>query len=182
MLCVLNKVIKTAIVICLLLSSAVAGNDVVFMESSLQQRQEAIRDMMDQDGFDQEMKEEISNPKPMLQIFVNSSMPKALLKAYAKEAKQYGGVLIFNGLPEGSFLKLIKLVYEISEEDGVPMQIDDESFVAYHVGEVPSIVLSRDGSQFAEYDKVVGAITVKGALELFANNGDLALYARGLLE
>lgn len=146
-----------------------------------------MKEIMDQDGFDQELKEEVLNPRPELQIFVSSSMPIPLLKSYAIEAKKYGGVLVFNGLPDGSFRKLTDLAYEISEEDTAGMQIDDESYAAYNITQVPTIVLSESKSLFSKnpdntkYDKIAGAISIKGALEIFANNGDVAKYAKRLL-
>lgn len=84
-------------------------------------------------------------PRPALQIFVSSSMPKSLLRDYAKEASIYGGVLVFRGLPKGSMIKLTELVRDISDEDyPAAMQIDDESFAMYGVDSVPAIILSQN--------------------------------------
>ena len=135
-----------------------------------------IRQIIDQDDFDDELKDEILNPRPVLQIFVSSSMPKSLLKQYAREAKQYNGVLTFRGLTDGSFRKFTNLVYEISEEDSAAIQIDDVSFTEYGILQVPTIILSKPNSIFSKdvskYDKITGAITIKAALEIFANSGD----------
>jgi hypothetical protein len=70
-----------------------------------------------------------------LRIFVSSSMSRNLLKSYAKTARNYGGVLVFNGLPEGSWHKLSELVSEISGNDneGIAMQIDDEAFAEFSI-------------------------------------------------
>jgi len=38
----------------------------------------------------------------ILKVFVSSSMGTELLKTYAKEARRYGGVLVFKGLPDNS--------------------------------------------------------------------------------
>lgn len=170
----------------------ISDDDKSLMQSLQMQSKEIILDkmkeIMDQDGFDQEFKEEILNPRPELQIFVSSSMPISLLKSYASEAKKYGGVLVFNGLPDGSFRKLTDLAYEISEEETAGIQIDDESFNLYSITQVPTIVLSESKSLFSKnpedtkYDKIAGAISIKGALEIFANNGDVAKYARRLLK
>ena len=115
-------------------------------------------------------------------------MPKQLLKAYALEAKRYDGVLVFIGLPGGSIHKLTDLIMEISSEDSSAMQIDDEAFTAFTITSVPAIVLASSAPIFEgktaskKHDKVVGSITVKAALELFAKNGEMADEARGLLK
>ena len=112
-----------------------------------------------------------------------------LLKAYAKEARRYGGVLVFCGLPQGSFRKLTDLVISISDaKNEVAMQIDDEAFRSFDVKTVPTIVLSKPASMFSEqithdkFDKVSGNITIKAALEIFAKQGDLAINAKELLK
>ena len=147
-----------------------------------------LKDMMQGEGFDPNTRESALKPRPTLQIFVSSSMPKGLLKTYAREASRYNGVLVFNGLPSGSFRKLTELVMEISDENTAAMQIDDEAFKAYGVASVPTIVLSKSASMFDEqtqvgmFDKVKGNITIKSALTLFANNGDMYKEARELLK
>lgn len=142
-----------------------------------------------------------------LKIFVSDSMPKNLLKAYHAKAVQYGGTLVFKGLPSGSFKELAKLVLAISgnsktaNETG-SMQIDDEAFEKFAVKLVPSILLikeqdylsSCEGEQPCEvgdsiatdgrviFDKIVGSIGVKAALEKFAANGDLSEEAKRVLK
>ena len=147
-----------------------------------------FKEILNQPGFDPELREEAFKPRPALQIFVSSSMPKQLLKNYALEAKRYGGVLVFIGLPGGSIHKLTDLIMEISSEDSGAMQIDDEAFTAFEITSVPAIVLASSASIFEgktaskKHDKVTGSITIKAALELFAKNGEMASDARGLLK
>jgi len=150
---------------------------------------ENFKEMMKMKGFDRDLRESVLKPRPVLQIFVSSSMQKPLLKAYAKEASRYGGVLVFRGLPQGSFLKLTDLVMSISDEQNTaPMQIDDEAFTSFGIKTVPTIVLSKPLSMFSEqtllgnFDKVAGNITIKAALEIFARQGELAASARELLK
>jgi type-F conjugative transfer system pilin assembly protein TrbC len=148
----------------------------------------SIKEIMNEPYFDQKIKEGILKPRPALQIFVSSSMPKAQLKAYALEAKRFGGVLVFKGLPGGSVSDLRKLVMEISTEESAAMQIDDEAFKVFEVERVPAIVLSETSSIFAEqsiggkFDKVTGGVTIKVALELFHSNGNMTLEAKELLK
>lgn len=148
-----------------------------------------FKDMMKLDGFDPSLGNSVLKPRPILQIFVSKSMPKQLLRAYAKEASRYDGVLVFRGLPEGSFRQLIALVMDISDASfPCAMQIDDEAFKAYDIKAVPTIVLSKPASIFDEqreisnFDKLQGNITIKYALELFSSGGDLASLARGMLK
>jgi type-F conjugative transfer system pilin assembly protein TrbC len=117
-------------------------------------------------------------------------MPISLLKSYVKEATKYNGVLVFRGLPAGSFHKLSNLVSDISGDnaEGIAMQIDDEAFKAFNIKIVPTIVLSRSASIFSEqvkggaFDKIGGNVTIKYALEVFAKEGDLKENARELLK
>ena len=128
-------------------------------------------------------------PRPALQIFVSSSMPKSLLRDYAKEASIYGGVLVFRGLPKGSMIKLTELVRDISDEDyPAAMQIDDESFTIYGVDSVPAIILSQNEGfgqierQIPKHDKIYGNVPIRYALESFAKSGNLADRANEILE
>ena len=148
-----------------------------------------FKDMMKSEGFDQNLRESVLKPRPILQIFVSTSMPRQLLKSYAREASRYDGVLVFRGLPQGSFLKLTDLVMDISDEKyPCAMQIDDEAFKAFSIKSVPTIVLSKPKAMFeqqakeGQFDKVQGNLTIKASLELFASSGNLASIARGVLK
>ncbi|PCI01070.1 MAG: type-F conjugative transfer system pilin assembly protein TrbC [Alphaproteobacteria bacterium] len=148
-----------------------------------------FKDMMQMQGFDSNLRDSVLKPRPVLQIFVSTSMPRQLLRAYAREASRYDGVLVFRGLPGGSFRKLTDLVLDISDKKHeCAMQIDDEAFTGFDIKTVPSIVLSKPVSMFSEqtelskFDKVHGSITIKAALEMFASRGDLASNARGILQ
>ena len=136
-------------------------------------------------------------PTAGLYIFVSHSMPKALLKSYFKEATKYKGVLVFKGLPNGSFKELFQLVKELTEdnmaaeaEEQAGVQIDDEAFERFGVTVVPTIVLSRlvqtieefspeagDLPTSLNYDSIIGNVGIKYALEQFSNSGDLSKAA-----
>ena len=159
-----------------------ADNQRMFMDN--------LKEMMEMPGFDKDLKAEALKPRPRLQIFVSHSMPISLLKSYAKEATKYNGVLVFRGLPAGSFHRLAKLVSDISGDnaEGIAMQIDDEAFKAFNIKIVPTIVLSKEASIFSEqvkggaFDKVGGNVTIRYALERFAKEGDLKANALELLK
>ena len=147
---------------------------------------ENLKEIMNQEGFDKELKEELLKPRPRLQIFVSASMPRQLLKSYANEASIHGGVLVFRGLPNGSIHALSELVMEIGQE--AAMNIDDEAFAAYGIKNVPAIVLSSSKSIFEgvnseeNFDKVSGSITLKAALELFKDSGLMKKQAKEMLQ
>lgn len=124
-----------------------------------------------------------------LYVFVSSSMPKPLLKSYLREASKYGGVLVFKGLPGGSFKELTKLVLELtSEQDewqelASSMQIDDEAYERFEIVSVPTIVLLQTDDYhptkpaMIKFDKMVGNVGVKYALTEFARSGELTKQA-----
>ncbi len=121
-----------------------------------------------------------------LRVFVSSSMPIKLLKNYIEEAKKYKAILVFNGLPDGSWNQLANLIHELVgaeiENSDVSVQIDDESFALYSVTSVPSFVLKLEGEDLNKsdgtetlptFDKVVGNIGIRRALESMASEGSL---------
>ena len=121
-------------------------------------------------------------------------MSPEILKTYVRQAKRYGGVLVFNGLPGNSWVKLNKTVTEIvGDEEGVGIQIDPEEFDRFNIKTVPAFVLLKEDnrvtytSKEAEenkviYDKVTGNIGIEAALRLFAEKGELRLEAQAKLE
>lgn len=121
-----------------------------------------------------------------LRILVSSSMSLNLLRSYYKEAQRYGGHLVFNGLPNGSFKELLKLAQEIVEGNDIGgLEIDDEAFKAFKAGQVPVIVLSREVDNLfdvegtsPQYDSIQGAVSIKYALGEFATRGDLKEEAK----
>jgi type-F conjugative transfer system pilin assembly protein TrbC len=145
-------------------------------------------------AFDVEMTDTVFNTKPQLLIFVSTSMPMSLLRNYYKEASIYGGTIVFNGLPNGSFKELSQLVLDMQEPNNTKSNhtvgsiIDDESFQKFGIQNVPSFVLYKEEECFEEtsckitYDKVIGNIGIKAALEGFADNGEMHRDAAKLLE
>lgn len=142
--------------------------------------------------FGEEKMINMTNPRPKLQIFVSSSMPKNLLKEYAKESIIYEGALIFKGVIDGKITKFTELIGEILEvNSNAVIQIDDESFAAFGVEQVPTIVLSEQNrladfvyneeSIVPKYDKVTGNIGIRYALELFSKDGEMKIEAENLL-
>ena len=124
-----------------------------------------------------------------LRVFVSSSMSKQLLKNYIEQAKRYKAVLVFNGLPNGSWRELAELIYEITggTAENTSVQLDDISFKEYSITSVPSFVLSSQEDVFNQdraiiYDKVSGNIGIKRALEEISEKGDLSEVAQEILD
>jgi type-F conjugative transfer system pilin assembly protein TrbC len=143
-------------------------------------------------NFNEAQNEELA-PVARLYIFVSGSMPKALLKAYLKEASRFKGILVFKGLPNGSFKELSKLVIDLTSNnsrdplehlDAGAMQIDDEAFARFAVNAVPTVILAQEKKYTPDmadpqitYDKITGNVGIKYALEQFSLSGDLAQEA-----
>ena len=137
-----------------------------------------------------------SKQESELYVFVSTSMPKPLLKTYASEAKKYGGVLVFKGLPNGSFKELAVLVAELytgsidaaNDTSSPGLQIDDEAFDRFEVSAVPTIILSTTSEYQPHqttviiYDKITGNVGIKYALEQFSSSGTLAKEAKERLD
>ncbi len=136
--------------------------------------------------------------KPQLLVFVSTSMPATLLKNYYKEASKYGGILVFKGLPNGNFKELIRIITDLqdgesahnakSENKVAGAIIDDESFSKFGIEIVPSVVLVQEEECFDSmsckktFDKVVGNLGIRGALQQFELSGDMKIAASKLLE
>jgi type-F conjugative transfer system pilin assembly protein TrbC len=138
---------------------------------------------------DDEIAARLLTPAPILRVFVSTSMNNELLKRYVNDAKIYGAVLVFKGLPDGSWRALSRLITEIAgDDDRVAIQIDDEAFAHFGINSVPSFILSHEegrwqGDQRPEiHDKVLGNIGIRGALRLIAEEGELAAIASKILK
>ena len=146
--------------------------------------------------FDESEKLEQTEVKQdgILRIFVSWSMPNPLLKSYVVQAKKYGGVLVFKGLPsqsgkDGSFKLLSQKVLDLlGTDEEASIQIDDEAFEKFRIESVPVIVLSKNARKNARknddevFDKIAGNIGIKYALEEFSKTGELRQEAKNLLE
>lgn len=126
-----------------------------------------------------------------LYIFVSTSMPKALLKAYLTEAAKYGGLVVLKGLPNGSFQALAKQLMAligISAARPVSLQIDDQAFKRFNVTTVPTIILSEQEPYYPgqirqlRFDKMAGNVGINYSLAEFSQSGDLQKLARKYLD
>ncbi len=124
------------------------------------------------DGYDKIKNSSCSkNKKNGFRIFVSLSMPKSLLEQYDKQAKQIGAKLVIRGFKNNSFKETIQYTQKIA------MEVDPMAFRKFSVTSVPSFVLS-DNSKF---DKIIGNVSIKYALEQFEAKGDLKQKAKKYL-
>jgi type-F conjugative transfer system pilin assembly protein TrbC len=145
-----------------------------------------------QSAFDSEDLDDLiplNEPNYTLRIFVSSSMGDSLLKHYVEQAKKYKAVLVFNGLPDNSFLKLTELVYQITGGTGeaTSIQLDNISFKRYGITSVPSFVLNTEEDVFNQskplkFDKISGNIGIRRALETIEEQGELSDIAGLILD
>ena len=174
-------------------AESLTNSSIDMMWQNLKSKFESQEQLEIKTGFKSNSDEERERRFAGLYIFVSTSMPKPLLKSYLSEANKYGGVLVFKGLPQGSFKELTKLVIDITGNNGslqdiaANVTIDDEAYARFKVVSVPTIVLSKEDdyhpnqTAVLKFDKMVGNVGVKYSLEEFSRSGELATQALGYL-
>lgn len=174
-------------------AESLTNSSIDMMWQNLKSKFESQEQLEIKTGFKSNSDEERERRFAGLYIFVSTSMPKPLLKSYLSEANKYGGVLVFKGLPQGSFKELTKLVIDITGNNGslqdiaANVTIDDEAYARFKVVSVPTIVLSLTSeyhpnrTAIFKFDKMVGNVGVKYSLEEFSRSGELATQALGYL-
>ena len=174
-------------------AESLTNSSIDMMWQNLKSKFESQEQLEIKTGFKSNSDEERERQFAGLYIFVSTSMPKPLLKSYISEVNKYGGVLVFKGLPQGSFKELTKLVIDITGNNGslqdiaANVTIDDEAYARFKVVSVPTIVLSKEDdyhpnqTAVLKFDKMVGNVGVKYSLEEFSRSGELATQALGYL-
>jgi len=107
-------------------------------------------------------------------VFVSLSMQEANLIQLAKEAKQYGAILVLRGLKNNSFRQTATALKNIIEKAENGLLIDPTLFRQHHVTHVPTFVL--------ETDVIAGNISLAYALERMSQEGDQKEHAAQLLK
>jgi len=101
-------------------------------------------------------------------VFMSFSIPDDTWVSLSKELEKIGGVFVIRGLPKHSFTELASKILSLKEKGvTVPIQIDPKKFQVYQLASVPAFVIIEEKS----YDKVVGNVSVKFALDLMATKG-----------
>lgn len=139
---------------------------------------------VDLDALADHMAQAIKEPIPSglrsdLIIFVSESMPPDVLKAYSRQANEFGGVLAVRGF-KGGLTQAAKRLSRLQGEYGAPWMIHPEGFQQFKVTHVPTIVLAdaaassvlEDGcARESDYAAVVGDVSIEHALRLIQRKG-----------
>jgi len=132
--------------------------------------------------------EKDSDQLPGLMVFISLSMPENSLRQLAIQIRQAGGVFVLRGMYESSLQKTINAIYELNKQ-GVSAIIHPEFFRKYDVRTVPTFVLEdkeggtcKFGNCTRVFDKLTGNVSLKYALEQFANDGSNSKVALRFLE
>lgn len=135
--------------------------------------------------FSKEAKEESVD----FYMFASFGLSDSLLRQMLDYAKIYNGVIVLRGLKNNSFKQTAEHVQRLSKEgEEAAIIIDPTLFKQFEVERVPAYILAKQEkcpvglSCKPSYDKIIGNITPKYALEKFAEKGELSLEAKVLLE
>lgn len=132
-------------------------------------------------GYEASASAGMGKGKPPIQllIMVSFSMPRTSLASLADQAKRAGGVLVLNGLKDGSLTATAQAVHQTFGKRGAPLQIDPRLFTRYAVSAVPTFVLrAANGDEQScatgacpvdGYAKASGDVSLDYALEQIAN-------------
>ncbi len=122
-------------------------------------------------------------------IFASLGLSDTTLKQMVDYAKIYNGVIVLRGAEDNSFKKTTEHIGRLVKEgEEAAIIIDPILFKQFQVERVPTYVLTKQEkcpmgmSCKPIYDKIIGNITPKYALEKFVEKGDLFLEAKALLE
>ena len=103
-----------------------------------------------------------------LYVFISFSVPVESWKDLSTELESTNGCFVLKGVPENSFQLFSEKVMELRASGiAAPIQINPELFGKYGIEAVPAIVLDGEAS----YDKVIGNIRLRKALEIFSEKG-----------
>lgn len=116
-------------------------------------------------------------------IFASFSLGEKNLEELIKSASEYKGVVILRGLKNGSFRETAEFISKFTrEKEGV--LIDPNLFKEYQILKVPSFVITKpceDGGLNnckVVFDKLVGSVSPRYALEKFKERGELKEEAK----
>jgi conjugal transfer pilus assembly protein TrbC len=116
-------------------------------------------------------------------IFISSSMPKASLMQWFSQAQVTGAPLILRGLVNNSLPETRRWMTSFIEasHDSGGIEINPLAFEAYHITEVPAVVVTQGILQCLTnqaciappFDVVVGNISLFSALKNIAEKGEV---------
>ena len=111
--------------------------------------------------------------------FASLSMPKDSIKKMVADVTKVGGVVVFRGFKDGSYIETAKVIQELGLQRA-NVQINPNAFKQYKVSIVPAIAvikpqanekLDLEGCVLPEYhSKVTGDVSLKYALQIIQDN------------
>ena len=106
---------------------------------------------------------------PQVFVFMSFSIPDETWLSLSRELEKVGGIFVIRGLPNQSFKELAAKILSLKEK-GVnsPIQLDPKKFQAYQLTSVPMFLIEEEKS----YDKLMGNVSLKFAIEMMAQQGE----------
>lgn len=121
-------------------------------------------------------------------MFASLGLSDNLLKQMFEYARLYKGTIVLRGIEDNSFIKTSDHIQRVAKEgEAAAIIIDPTLFKEFQITKVPSYVLTKSQkcpvgvSCKKNYDRIIGNITPKYALEKFSEKGDLFNEARIIL-
>lgn len=164
-----------------------------FLSQSFEQREAVLKNSEFQDAVENLQKPPLQSSQAKhtpsnLYIFVSFSIGEKALTNLAQQAKAYDAILILRGFKDNSYAKTVNALQRIIQETGQGFLIDPELFNLFGITAVPTYVLSQpfqlsssERFQTPLHDRLMGHVSVRYALEVFAKEGDLKEIAASLL-
>jgi conjugal transfer pilus assembly protein TrbC len=116
--------------------------------------------------------EEVASSNSQVLVFMSFSIPTNVWMNLSQELEHVQGTFVLRGIPQQSFQLLAKRVLELKNQGvNAPIQIDPQSFKTYQIEHVPSFVVVDD----EKFDKVIGNVSLKFALNLMTQKGQTSL-------
>lgn len=113
-----------------------------------------------------------------LLVFISSSVPIESWQAHSKVLEKIGGSFVLRGMPQNSLKEFIKYAQRLKKRGiGASIKVDSSGFEKYEIKSVPAIVLKTSEA----FDKTIGNIQIREALDLFSRKGSTKGKAKRLL-
>lgn len=180
------------------------ANEISLSPETLSALSQAKKESLEYSGFIQSLRKELpqqqktgGKPADGAILLVSFSMPEALLLEMASEADAWNIPVVIKGLMDGDFQATFNKVLELQEhakKEGRTLpgiSIDPIWFEQFEVTAVPALVVTERPSSCEyqkncpnqPYDKVVGNVSIRKALEVIAERGqEVPHLARYFLE
>lgn len=105
-------------------------------------------------------------------VFVSFSLSSETLQVLSRDLNRVGGVMVFRGLLDGSFLKTAKRIREL----GIEAEIDPTLFRRYKVQLVPTFLIEEyttGETRSTSNDRLSGNVSLSYALSKFLASGQV---------